>query len=320
MERERPDRKSTEVSDSDSRTPWLAGLIDYAGLFPPAQLNMPSAIQEYRAAQRSPHAWLLERFICPSSGLEAAAAAGEGGDRLRLVIVIDEFGLGIKGNAIRRIQGIFERARDFGDLKPELLETKLIGPDESDVDLDERASRLETLRDGIKTSGYEPVKVFVEVPLDELLSATLPLLSKNHFGAKVRCGTDALDSAPPPDLLAQFITGCVNNDLDWKATAGLHHAFRYQTPRGDSQHGFVNLLAASALAETGASNEKIAQALQDSDEGHFALNEDSFSWRDHSFGNTGRGRFFSYGTCSFAEPIEDLMALGWLTNGQYGHD
>jgi len=56
-------------------------LVDYAGLFPPAALSMPDAVAAFTAHQRHPHAWMLGRFIVPTSRLhelESAIAAAPG--------------------------------------------------------------------------------------------------------------------------------------------------------------------------------------------------------------------------------------------------
>ena len=53
----------------------LSGLIDYAGLFPPALLGMADAVAEYRDARASAHGWVLGMFLCPASRLEELAGA-----------------------------------------------------------------------------------------------------------------------------------------------------------------------------------------------------------------------------------------------------
>jgi len=45
-------------------------LIDYAGMFPPAELPMEAAVANYAAYRARPEAWLLGRFICAASRLE----------------------------------------------------------------------------------------------------------------------------------------------------------------------------------------------------------------------------------------------------------
>jgi hypothetical protein len=47
----------------------LNGSIDYAGLFPPASLEMAEAARNYEAYRRGPHSWALGRFILPSARL-----------------------------------------------------------------------------------------------------------------------------------------------------------------------------------------------------------------------------------------------------------
>ena len=54
----------------------LAGLIDYAGLFPPANLEMAEAARNYDAYRAGPHSWALGRFILPSARLNEWTLTG----------------------------------------------------------------------------------------------------------------------------------------------------------------------------------------------------------------------------------------------------
>ena len=47
----------------------LAGSIDYAGLFPPAALDMAAAVRNYAAYRATPDAWALGRFVVPAARL-----------------------------------------------------------------------------------------------------------------------------------------------------------------------------------------------------------------------------------------------------------
>src|SRR5260370_14371597 len=47
----------------------LAGIVDYAGLFPPAQLPLDQAIRDYARYRTEPEAWMLGRFVIPASQL-----------------------------------------------------------------------------------------------------------------------------------------------------------------------------------------------------------------------------------------------------------
>jgi hypothetical protein len=120
--------------------------------------------------------------------------------------------------------------------------------------------------------------------------------------AKVRCGGARV---PSVEELAAFVRGCRERGLVFKATAGLHHA--YPTP--DGEHGFLNLLAAAVFGEED-------EALR-APRGSFELDGDSFRWDGREAGAeelaaTRRGLFASIGSCSFFEPVEELVELGVL--------
>jgi hypothetical protein len=48
---------------ADARRALLAGLWDYAGVFPPAELPLEQALEEWRRIRASDDAWLLSRFV-----------------------------------------------------------------------------------------------------------------------------------------------------------------------------------------------------------------------------------------------------------------
>ena len=48
---------------SDARRSLLAGLWDYAGVFPPAELPLDDAVAEWRRIRASDDAWLVNRFV-----------------------------------------------------------------------------------------------------------------------------------------------------------------------------------------------------------------------------------------------------------------
>src|SRR6266853_2003382 len=48
---------------------FLENLIDYAGMFPPAQLSMPEALRQYTRLAFTPESWMLGRFVCPAAQL-----------------------------------------------------------------------------------------------------------------------------------------------------------------------------------------------------------------------------------------------------------
>jgi hypothetical protein len=134
----------------------------------------------------------------------------------------------------------------------------------------------------------------------------------NSVVAKVRCGGVNTGAVPTVVELAAFVQVVGECQLPFKATAGLHHPFAAATPSEANpwRHGFVNVLAASALALRGASSETLVAVLAETDPAAFSTN----SWRDQpvSFADARRNGFIGMGTCSILEPVADLKAAGWL--------
>jgi hypothetical protein len=51
----------------EARRALLSGLIDYAGMFPPASLELAGAAGNYARYRASPEGWMLARFVVPES-------------------------------------------------------------------------------------------------------------------------------------------------------------------------------------------------------------------------------------------------------------
>jgi hypothetical protein len=54
---------------SPSLRELLNGIIDYAGLFPPANLPLDEAVRNYARYRTEPESWMLARFVCPARRL-----------------------------------------------------------------------------------------------------------------------------------------------------------------------------------------------------------------------------------------------------------
>src|SRR5215831_18301579 len=63
---------------SHSLRDLLAGLIDYAGLFPPAALDMTTAARNYAEHRESEYRFALGRFVVPVARLDEFERAAEG--------------------------------------------------------------------------------------------------------------------------------------------------------------------------------------------------------------------------------------------------
>ncbi|HEY7421398.1 MAG TPA: hypothetical protein VH541_05250 [Gaiellaceae bacterium] len=135
-----------------------------------------------------------------------------------------------------------------------------------------------------------------------LEGASLDEVAARGLRAKIRCGGERVPTAAE---LADFIRGCRERGLVFKATAGLHHAY----PTGSGEHGFLNVLAAAVFGDEEEALGEKAPA--------FVLDAESFRWRDREasparLADLRASLFHSVGTCSFFEPVEELEGLGIL--------
>ena len=88
--------------------------------------------------------------------------------------------------------------------------------------------------------------------------------------------------------------------MPFKATAGLHHPLAAK-----GRHGFLNVIAACAFEDAAALTEDVR------------LEPDALRWRDRAAGpgeleRVRREQLVAVGSCSFAEPVDDLKQLGIL--------
>lgn len=263
-------------------------LIDYAGLFPPARLSLEQARREYAAARSGDWSWVLGRFIVPASLLDAIPETLEA----PLSVIADEGGASLP--ALER--------RIACDARIEALEV----PPEIEV---------KELRAGLGDRVRAPV--FVEIERSTEQSATMRELARYGYGAKLRCGGLSAEAFPSVDDVADFISAANAVGVAFKATAGLHHPVRHRDPSTEfMMHGFLNVLAAAALAPR-VNRVTLERILAEEDASAFAFDETTFRWRNEilqtaDLERTRRDAFVAYGSCSFAEPIDDLTALGIL--------
>ena len=153
-----------------------------------------------------------------------------------------------------------------------------------------RRSRSSALPD------FEPpgVEVFCEVPLDGDWRDTLAAVAAAGGKAKLRCGglaraeasrrwrrssppraTSTCRSRPPP---ASITPSCP-----------------------EREHGFLNFLTAADRAAAGADEAELRAVVATTDASELGTGSAA-----------GRKLFVSIGSCSFAEPVGDLQALGVL--------
>jgi|SRR5579884_2412849 hypothetical protein len=270
----------------------LRQAVDYAGLFPPAGLDLATAVANFARYQSGPDAWMLGRFVLRTERLaEFRRIAGR---RWPLSVLGGE-------NPAAALASISE-----GDA----IEVQMGAPD--------RAREL--------MSRMPPgVLAFFEIPIASDPQPLVEAIAACGGCAKARTGGVSPGSIPSSKDVARFIARCAASGVPFKLTAGLHHALRgshaltYEpdSPRAP-MHGFLNIFAAACFAHSGLRDEaELADILEQQLLHQLRFDDGGIAWRDKRVGaeqiRAARANLaLSFGSCSFEEPVADLRNLGLL--------
>ena len=284
----------------DATHTLLASAIDYAGLFPPAQLGMADAVRNYAEYRRGTDAWALGRFIVPANRLDLLAhtlkgAPGEAdGDPWPLSVLAGP-------RTADDLEAI--RALDGAQLRAEALEI--------------RASTVDDIRAIAELTGAE-YETYVELPLGSEIPALIESLASQGLRAKIRTGGVSADAFPAADAIVSFIAACLASGVPFKATAGLHHPLRgdyrltYEINSATApMYGYLNMFAATALLRGGGDTTDAVELLLESDPGALRLEDAGVIWHDRliaadALAAMRRETMISFGSCSFREPLDEL--------------
>jgi hypothetical protein len=295
---------------------FLAGIIDYAGLFPPTNLPLEKAIRNYAEYRAGRDAWMLGRFVIPAGRLAeldsfeglftpgmpfAFAVLGRGGDSAAAFLD----GLGADLQAVEAF-----RSRHGERVAVESFEVKL------PLALP-RAAEWPAVTARLRQAGMNGWYEWDSGPSwREVDSDVLAVLAGGAAGIKLRCGGPREAAFPSPEQVAFRIATCQAHGLRLKFTAGLHHPFRhFDRDVQGKMHGFVNVFGAAILAHAlPLAEEQVRAAIEDEDPSNFGFDEIGFGWKQyHALTDeiiAARRQFVvSFGSCSFDEPRHDLRAL-----------
>ena len=300
-------------NSTDARHVLFEGLVDYAGLFPPAALSMTDAVANYASYLGSDRRWALGKFVLPVVRLaefELAARGAFGGVACDLALVA---GKDFSAD-VRATDEFARRAAFFATVGA--IEVKAA----TFAEIDAIARGVALLRSSLAGD----FDAYVEVPVAEDPAPLIDFLAARGLRAKVRTGGVEAGAFPTTAQVARFISRCVVRGVTFKATAGLHHAIRGEyaltydaaSERG-TMFGFLNVFLATLFARQGLGAVETRALLEEREASSIVFSAAGISWRGHSVSAeaVGRGRaesVTSFGSCSFAEPIADLSSLGLL--------
>lgn len=298
---------------------FLTGIIDYAGLFPPAQLPLDQAVRNYLRYRQEGDAWMLGRFICPAARLEelhafekelfrsgppfAVSALGRGGKNP------DDFLAGFRAD-LDAIASF--RSRYGARVTVEIIETRLpagtsadalaadavkmlaSGGRKSHVDEEKQGAGAERDKQGanaprsphsVLTPYFETVfgpdwRPTVGAVIAGIAAA--PRDPRQMPGFKLRCGGLEAAAFPTPEQVAFAVTACRDAGVPLKCTAGLHHPVRrFDAGVQTQMHGFLNVFGAGVLAQARRLTEdQVRQIVADEKAENFTFEANRFRWKE----------------------------------------
>jgi hypothetical protein len=308
----------------------LTGLFDFAGLFPPASLSMENAVAEYAAHQAEPDRWMTGPFVCPVGRLTELA------DAIGPYTEVFPFKLSLLPRPATDADYYLESFSEDMQTVRRVLETypKKILP--TMIELHAPALSLSSVEEmtacmtGISASlsGIKISTMFIEVTRSDTYAFDLETtcaaltglaLGPVRFGLKIRCGGARQDDYPSSRDVAVFLSTVLGSGCFFKATAGLHHPVRHDNAAaGATMHGFLNVFfAATIFSSFGVSTAELIVILEDEDPSHFefvdgGIRYDSWLVPEADIQRVRTERALSIGSCSFTEPRQDLLGLGYL--------
>jgi hypothetical protein len=277
----------------------LKDMVDYAGLYPPAGLDMHTAVRKYLEYGHGPRRKALGRFVVDLDRFPYLwDAAGDYTRGLRLSVIA------LADADWAELQGLIEKGYAI-----EAVEIKTSDPKE----IERIAKRLPA-----------GLTAYFEAPVNGVSAPTLDAIAAVEARIKIRMGGPAAGAIPSPQATADMLAEIARRRLVFKATAGLHHPVRGRHPLMGSpesptavMHGFMNLACAAAVLHFGGEAEEAREALEEEWPGAWQVTGEAIAWQQDSWNadelREVRQKFFAgFGSCSFEEPMQELEALGWL--------
>ncbi|CAN5586127.1 hypothetical protein BH20VER1_BH20VER1_22260 [soil metagenome] len=290
--------------------------LDYAGLFPPASLQLQPALANHAHYVRSADVWMLGAFILPVGQFAAAA------EQLAQFDQQHPLNISALGPKTENAEAFRTALADAMSAIRKLLNeqagvanvTQLEMPLPPGAD----AALLAHARDLLG-----PLPAFWEAPASAA-EPTIALLAEHNQGAhgfKLRTGGVTADAFPTSAQIAAALIASARQRVPIKFTAGLHHPVRlFHDSVQTKMHGFLNVLGAGVLAaEHQWDQQQTVALLDDENATSFTFTDDGFAWREWKITThrikAKRELVTSLGSCSFDEPRDDLRALNLSSHG-----
>ncbi|MBN8579439.1 MAG: hypothetical protein J0L96_02115 [Anaerolineae bacterium] len=299
---------------------FMSQILDYAGLYPPANLPLEVAFQNFIEYQASPDAWMLSRFVIPAKRLAelpnfeenlSFALLGRGGKDM------EEF--------LENVTLDIVEVRSFCETHDSHVSTDMFEVALPASALSDKFTANDIVTRASDVLNKNGITVFFEAPFGEgwegrvqKLTRALRKVKDKHVGFKLRTGGVTADAFPSSEQIAWAMTEVRAASVPMKCTAGLHHPVRHFNQSVNTKmHGFINVFGAGMLAfANGISQAQIQSIIEEEDLASFVFDEAGFEWKGLRVVTSqimrARQSITSFGSCSFDEPREDLRNLNLL--------
>ena len=306
---------------------FMGGIIDYAGMFPTAFLNLEEAFTNYSKYLKSKDNWMLAGFVCRPSDLTDLIKLLEKEkmeNKLKLSILLNNSGKSdmmissVKRdvNQIKNFQSFYQNVDLFS------FEIRL--PESVTVNAKKTADTVFEILNVLSYEFYE-YKVFFETfVIDknwrsyiENVNAVLEITNADT-GLKLRTGGLEPKLFPEAEKIAYIVKASNYHKLPLKATAGLQHPVtHFNTEVKAKMYGFLNIFGAILLNHKhNLSINSLMEIINDESPKSFKFTKDEFIYKEYSMTSEeiteARKYGYSFGSFSFDEPREDLKKLKLL--------
>ena len=293
--------------------------IDYAGLFPPAQLELQPALRNHANYTRSGESWMLNTFVLPVAEFDAASTLLED---FQGATPLQVSALGAKSDDldtfVSGMRSVADSLRGFSAANQSRVQLTQL-----EMPLPPNAT-APPVQEAVNVLDEFGLQLFFEAPPAGAEDAIAMLAECNttksggKLGYKLRTGGVTAGAFPPVAEVAAALIAAARYEVPIKFTAGLHHPVRrHDESVATKMHGFLNVFGAGVLTVKHSLDQKRVVAILEEEEAapfKFADNEFRFQDLPISTGEIEEARrlITSFGSCSFDEPREDLRAAQLL--------
>ena len=287
---------------SDAVKILLNGLIDYAGLFSPGNLEMSAAVSNYFSCRNDTSAWMLGRFLLPVSRIDdfenvsSRLLPGENSPPISLSVTVNDDLLGRLKRVAEFNNGFFAAGNnvvidsmEFSALTgSEILNINNLLPSHLVAYYDlPPGSRVEELVDAVALAGGR-VKLRVGGSKSGIMNASSDIL--------------------------RYFDLCSRSNIP--ITIRMEDSFPRKVA-GTGKFLFLNLFLAAAFMRSGIDSAEASQILDEDSPGSFFFDEQGITWRGFRLDldriKPVRENFIiSFGVGSFTSFVSDLESLHLL--------